>query len=63
MKLLPPKVVGVSELGAAVAFLVSSRSARAAPAPDGGEVPTPPMLRAGREKFGSSFRKAIGQIT
>ena len=36
MWLMPPRAVGVAESGVVVAFLVSSRTARAAPALVGG---------------------------
>ena len=47
MRFPPPRAVGVADLGAAVAFLLSSKSARESPSMDRGEGLTPPMLRVG----------------
>ena len=50
IKLLPPRAVGVAGSGAAVVLSVSFEAARAAPAPAGGEGPTPPTLGSDGEK-------------
>ena len=54
MKLTPPRDVRVADLGAAIAFLVSSRSAWSALAPVG---------RGGTRQFGRSPGCRVGRST
>ena len=61
---MPLRSVGVDKSGVVVAFLVSSVVARAAPALDRVEGPTPPpTLEVDGDKVGLAWCKATGQTT
>ena len=57
MQMPPSRTVGVADLGAAVAFLVSYRAMRAVLTPAGGEGPTAPTLEGVWDKAGLSWWK------
>ena len=55
MRLIPLRAVCVAGSGGAVTFLVSYGAASVTSVPAGGEVLTPPTLRAGGDKYGLSW--------
>ena len=61
IQLLPPRAVGVADLGVAVTFLVSYGATRDAPALAREAGPTLQLFWAGKEKVGLFWWKATGR--